>query len=104
MPGEKQYVCAKLLHSCPALCDPMGVARQAPLLMGFPRQEYWSGLPCPPPGDFPNPGIEPMSPEATCIAGRIFTAEPPGKPRKQYKQSQMINGGLEEIICSIYNR
>ena len=62
MPGEKQYVCAKLLHSCPALCDPMGVARQAPLLMGFPRQEYWSGLPCPPPGDLPNPGIEPMSP------------------------------------------
>ena len=41
---------------------PGTVPRQAPLLMGFPRQEYWSGLPCPPPGDLPNPGIEPRSP------------------------------------------
>ena len=38
------------------------VACQAPLLMGFSRQEYWSGLPCPPSGDLPNPGMEPMSP------------------------------------------
>ena len=38
------------------------VARQAPLSMGFSRQEYWSGLPCPPPGDLPNPGIKPRSP------------------------------------------
>ena len=37
-------------------------ARQTPLSMGFSRQEYWSGLPCPPPGDLPNPGIEPRSP------------------------------------------
>ena len=40
---------------------PWIVAYQAPLCMGFPRQEYWSGLPCPPPGDLPNPGIEPTS-------------------------------------------
>ena len=38
------------------------VARQAPLSMGFSRQEYWSGLPCPPPGDLPNPDIESRSP------------------------------------------
>ena len=38
------------------------VARQAPLSMGFPRQEYWSGLPCPPPGDLPHPWMEPISP------------------------------------------
>ena len=38
------------------------VARQAPLSMGCPRQEHWRGLPCPPPGDLPNPGIEPLSP------------------------------------------
>ena len=37
------------------------VAHQAPLSMGFSRQEYWSGLPCPPPGDLPDPGIKPMS-------------------------------------------
>ena len=63
--------------SCPALCDPMDVAHQTPLSMGFPRQEYWSGLPFPPPGDIPEPGIEPMSP---ALAGGFFTIEPPGKP------------------------
>jgi len=50
-------------------------ARQAPLSMGFSRQEYWSGLPFPSPGDLPNPGIEPtsfMSPE---LAGRFFTTK-----------------------------
>ena len=48
--------------SCLTLATPWTVARQAPLSMGFPRQEYWSGLSCPPPGDLPNPGIEPLSP------------------------------------------
>ena len=50
--------CAKLLQLCPTLWDPQPVARQAPLSMGFSRQEYWSGLPLPPPGDLPEPGIE----------------------------------------------
>ena len=53
------------------------VARQAPLSMGFPRHEYWSGLPFPPPGDLPDPGIEPTSP---VLADEFFTTEPPGKP------------------------
>ena len=53
------------------------VAHQAPLSMGFPRQEYWSGLSCPSPGDLPSPRMELMSP---VLAGRFFTAEPPGKP------------------------
>ena len=53
------------------------VAHQAPLSMGFPRQEYWSCLPLPSPGHLPNPGIKPASPE---LAGRFFNAEPPGKP------------------------
>ena len=52
---------AKLLQSCPILCDP--IALQAPLSMGFSRQEYWSVLPFPSPGDPPDPGIEPISPE-----------------------------------------
>ena len=43
------------------------VARQAPLSIGFSRQEYWSGLPCPSPGDLPDPGIEPVSPEAPAL-------------------------------------
>ena len=41
--------------------------------MGFSRQEYWSGLPCPPPGDLPYPGIEPMSPTSPVLAGGFFT-------------------------------
>ena len=48
-------------------------ARQAPLSMGFSRQKYWSGLPFPPPGDLPDPGIEPASP---AVAGGFFTTEP----------------------------
>ena len=56
------------------------VACQAPLSMGFSRQEYWSGLPCPPPGNLPDPGIEPLSFWSSCIATRFFTTESPGKP------------------------
>ena len=52
------------------------VAHQAPLSMGFPRQEYWSGLTFPSPGDLPNPGIKPTSP---ALEGGFFTTEPPGK-------------------------
>ena len=56
---------------------PWTVAHQAPPTMGFSRQEYWSGLPFPSPGDLPDPGIEPASP---ALAGRFFTTEPPAKP------------------------
>ena len=49
---------------------------QAPLSMGYPRQEYWSELPFPSPEDLPDPGIGPVS----LLAGRFFTIEPPGKP------------------------
>ena len=53
------------------------VAHQASLSMGFPGQEYWSGLPFPSPGDLPDAGIEPVS---FALSGRFFTAEPLGKP------------------------
>ena len=53
------------------------VDHQAPLSMGFSRQEYWSGLPCPPPGDLPNLGIEPRSPTLHVDA---LSSEPPGNP------------------------
>ena len=55
-------------------------ARQAPLSMGFPRQEYWNGLPCPSPGDLPDPEIKPVSLESSALAGGFCTSEPPGKP------------------------
>ena len=68
------YSCyCSFTKSCPTLCDPMTIACQAPLSMGFPRQEYWSGLTFPSPGDFPYPGIEPVSP---ALAGKFFTTEP----------------------------
>ena len=53
------------------------IACQAPLSMGFPRQEYWSGWPFPSPEDLPNPEIEPVYP---VLAGGFYTTEPPGKP------------------------
>ena len=58
---------------------PWTVARQAPLSMGFSRQEYWSGLPFPFPGDLSNPGIEPVSLMSPVLAGRFFTTAPPGQ-------------------------
>ena len=56
------------------------VAHQAPLSMGFSRQEYWSGLPYPPPGDLPNPGTEPMSPASPAVQADSLPTEPLGKP------------------------
>ena len=56
---------------------PWTVASQAPLSMEFSRQEYWSGLPFPSPGDLPNPEIKPAS---ATLARIFFTTEPPGKP------------------------
>ena len=62
--------------SCLTLVTPWTVARQASLSMGFSRQEYWSGLPFPSPGDLPDPGIKLTSP---ALAGGFFIVEPPGK-------------------------
>ena len=53
---------SEVIQSCPTLCDPMTVAYQAPPSLGFSRQEYWSGLPFPSPGDLPKPGNDPGSP------------------------------------------
>ena len=64
------------LFSCSVVSDslsPWTVACQAPLSMEFSRQEYWSGLPRPPPGDLPDPGMEPTSLMSPVLAGRFFT-------------------------------
>ena len=69
---------SEVAQSCPTLCDPMDcIAHQVPPSMEFPRQEYWSGLPFPSPGDLPNPGIEPGSPALWADA---LPSEPPGNP------------------------
>ena len=64
---------AKLLQLCPTLCSPMDCSPEAPLSIGFSRQEYWSALPCPPPGDLLDPGTEPVSLASPALAGRFFT-------------------------------
>ena len=58
---------------------PWTVAHQAPLSVGFSRREHWSGLPWPPPGNLPNPGMKPTSLMSPALAGRFFTTRPPGK-------------------------
>ena len=84
--GGRVQVYGVLLNPCGVLSSvrhfptPRTIARQAPLSMGFSRPEFWSGLPFPPPGDLPDPGIEPASP---ALAGRFFTTAPPGKPHKR---------------------
>ena len=68
------HACVLSHFSCVWLCATLlTVACQAPLSMGFSRQEYWSGLLCPPPGDLPSPGFEPASLTSLALAGRFFT-------------------------------
>ena len=60
---------------------PWTVAGQAPLSMGFSKQEYWSRLQFPPPGDLPNPGMEPAAPVSPALAGGFLTTPLPAKPK-----------------------
>ena len=64
------------------------VACQASPSVGVCRQEYWSGLPCPPPGDLPDPRTEPMSPASPALVGGFFTTEPLGKPLANFSPVQ----------------
>ena len=73
---------------------PGTIAPQAPLSMGFSKQEYWSGLSFPSLGHLPDPGIEPVSP---AWAGRFFTTEPPGKP-------QYVSGTKAELVVPFPKR
>ena len=68
------------------------IACQAPLCMGFSRREYWSGLPFPPPGDLPDPGIKPMSFVSCALARRFFTTALPGKiPHKIFIHHSLVH-------------
>ena len=79
---------------------PQTIAYQAALFMGFSRQKYWSGLPFPSPGDLPNAGIKPASPELQVDS---FTTEPPGKPLGKDTGSfniilaSLVNGTITEL-------
>ena len=82
-----KQVCAQFHSHVRLFAIPWTVAHQAPLSMGFPKQEYWSGLPFPSPGDLHNPGIKLESP---ALAGRFFTTKPPGKPILTRRWSQRV--------------
>ena len=71
-PGPSLHASALLLSPVRLCVTPGPVALQDPLCMEFSRQEYWSGLPFPPPGDLPNPGVEPTSPLSPALAGGFF--------------------------------
>ena len=77
---------------------PWTVARQAPLPMGFTRQEYWSAQPFPSPGDLSNSGIEPRSP---ALQVDSLPAEPPGKPNRRCARGRMLRNsrGCPGIKC-----
>ena len=87
---------AQSLQSCLTLYDPMEWGFQAPLSMGFSRQECWSGLPLPPPGDLPDPGLELGAPalEANSLQTKL--------PGKQYSISTSFLAP-EERLCEVAN-
>ena len=84
----------KSLSSVQLFVTPWTIAYQAPPSMGFFRQEYWSGLPFPSPGDFPNPGIEPGSP---ALQTDVLPSE---TTRETMKVLRLILIGLVQITCS----
>ena len=75
--------------SCPTIAIPWTIAHQDPLSMGFPRQEYWSGLPFPSPGELPDPGIEPRSP---ALQADALPTELCGKPVYAIHQHKSATG------------
>ena len=83
---------------------PWTVSRHAPLSIGFPRQEYWSGFPFPPPGDVPDPGIEPKFLVSPPSAGDFFffpfTTEPPEKPKEVLSYENKIITAKSGNYCN----
>ena len=96
----------KFLHLFPTLCNPVDcIACQALLSMGFLRQEYWSGLPCPPPGDLPKPGIEPTSLMSPALAGKFFTTSATQEAQCSNKSTLRNRGdfNLNYKYCRVKN-
>ena len=76
---EATHACVLICFSCVLLSAALWTApHQAPLSLGFSRQEYWNGLLCPPPGDLPFPGIEPVSSMSPAKVGSLPLTVPPG--------------------------
>ena len=96
--GPPMPLCVLSCFSCVRLFVTLWIeARQTPLSVGFPRQEHWSGLPCPPPGDLPNPGTENASP---ALAGGFSTTEPCGKSRAYPYLGALFSLSVQILISS----
>ena len=88
---DLEFLCINnIVSKSNSFATPWDVDHQAPLFMGFPRQEYWHGFPFPFPGDLLNLGIKHVSPS---LAGGFFATEPPGKP---------INNVIYKLYCMLY--
>ena len=96
-------VCVRTLSCVWLFVTLWTVAHQAPLFMGFSRQEYWNKLPFPTPGDLPDPGIEPAPLESPALAGGFFTTAPPEKPLHSwsldYKGGRWMTMGWKPQRC-----
>ena len=86
-------------QSYQTLAAPWIVARQVPLSMGFLRQEYWRGLPFPPPGDLPHPGIKPRVPGISCVSRQLLYNE---RPQHSYCNLMKVIG-QEQAISWVYH-
>ena len=82
---------------------PWIVALQAPLSMGFSRQEYWSGLPFPPPGDLPNPDIEPASLMSPALVGGFFTTSTTWEAPEICSRRIISSGLLTTTLLMVYS-
>ena len=91
-------VCAPAAQSCLTLCDPVDCSCQAPLSIGFSRQEHWSGVPFPSPGDLPNPGIEPRSP---ALQADSLPSEPP-EMLWIHGPTEMIHSLMKYLLKAYY--
>ena len=87
--------------SCLTLATSWTITHQAPLSMGYPRQEYWSGLPFPPPGDLPSPGMKLMDCASFTLAGRFFTTVPPGKSYLLFKAFKLYIYAVVQSLSHI---
>ena len=108
-----QIDCACVLsHLCRVwhFATPWTIACQAPLSVGFSRQEYWSGLPCSPPGDLPDPGVEPVSPASPALQVNSLTTEPLEKPKSgsQLKSPPLVITNIQfpnnPLILNAFSR
>ena len=98
-PQRMECACVLSCFSCVQLfVTQWTIAHQAPLSLGFSRQEYWSGLPCPPPGDLPNQEIKPAPLTFPALAGRFLTTSATWEPQRMEYYSAKREGGKAFLI------